>query len=114
MNVKASASKNSARVKDDASRSSLNGEFHNFLLDMEDLVKQTASVTGEDFIRVKEELGQRISAAKKSIEDMGGAVTQEAYKGAVATNAYVHDKPWQVIGASAAVAFLLGFVLARR
>ncbi len=37
-----------------------------------------------------------------------------ARKTAETTNTYVHEQPWNAIGASAAVGLLLGYLLARR
>lgn len=103
-----------ADAKKSAGRSKVSREFHDFLADIEDLVKETTSLTGEDLSRAKAKLSARVAQAKESVEDMGVAMADRARKGATATNEYVHEQPWKVIGASAAVAFLLGFVLARR
>ena len=95
-------------------RAGISREFHNFLADIENLVKDTTSLTGEDLAKAKARLSERIAAARESAEQMGSAIAQRARVTASDTNAYVHEQPWKVIGASAAVAFLLGFVLARR
>lgn len=89
-------------------------EFTNVLADAEDLIKATTSLTGEDLVRVRAQLAKGVAAARQSLQDMGGAVADSARKTAKATDAYVHEQPWKVIGASAAVAFLLGMLIARR
>ena len=89
-------------------------EFTNVLADAEDLLKATTAITGEDLARIRAQLAKGVAAAKQSIEDMGGAVADSARKTAKATDTYVHEQPWKVIGASAAVAFLLGVLVARR
>jgi ElaB/YqjD/DUF883 family membrane-anchored ribosome-binding protein len=89
-------------------------EFTNVLADAEDLLKATTAITGEDLARIRAQLAKGVAAAKQSIEDMGGAVADSARKTAKATDTYVHEQPWKVIGASAAVAFLLGMLIARR
>lgn len=95
-------------------QSGVSREVHNFLEDIEDLVKETTSLTGDELARAKAKLSERVAAAKQSVEEFGSDVAKRARKGAAATNDYVHDQPWKAIGAGAAVAFLLGFVLARR
>jgi ElaB/YqjD/DUF883 family membrane-anchored ribosome-binding protein len=97
-----------------ASRASMSREFHNFLADIEDLVKDTTSMTGEDLTKARAKLNERVAAAKESVEEMGNAFAKRARATATDTNAYVHEQPWKVIGAGAAIGFLLGFVLARR
>jgi ElaB/YqjD/DUF883 family membrane-anchored ribosome-binding protein len=95
-------------------RSGVAHEVKSFLADIEDLVKETTSLTGDDLARAKVKLTERVSAAKQSVEDMGSDIAQRARKSAKATDDYVREQPWKAIGAGAAVAFLLGFVLARR
>ena len=97
-----------------ATRAGMSREFHDFLADIEELVKDTKSMTGDELATVKEKLGERIASAKASAEEMGNAISKHARNTAAETNQYVHEQPWTAIGAGAAVAFLLGFVLARR
>jgi len=89
-------------------------EFKSFLSDIESLVKETSSLTGDDLAKAKAKLNQRIEAAKEQVGDVGGTLVQQARKTAAITNNYVHEQPWSVIGAGAAISFLLGFLLARR
>ena len=109
MNTKANPSNQSSGFK-----SSVTNEVQNFLEDIEDLVKETTSLTGEELNRAKAKLSERVASAKESIEAMGSDLTKRARKGATVTNEYVHDQPWKAIGATAAVAFLIGFALSRR
>ena len=94
--------------------SGVSREFHSFIADIEDLVKQTTSLTGNDLERAKDQLVKRIAAAKESIEDVGSDIAHQARKSITATNEYVHDQPWNAIGAGAVAGMLIGFLLARR
>lgn len=89
-------------------------EFYNFLADVEDLIKETTSLNGDELAQTRARLGERISAARESLGELGDNLAEQGRRTAIATNDYVHEQPWKVIGASAAVAFLFGFVLARR
>ncbi len=89
-------------------------EFHNFVADIEDLLKATTTLTGDDLQKAKAKLNERIAAAKESATEIGESVINRARKTAEHTNAYVHEQPWSAIGASAAVGLLLGYLLARR
>lgn len=106
----------SANSKDATSEpsSGLAREFHSFVADIEDLVKATTSLTGDELNRAKAKLNQRIASAKTTVEDMGETIVNRARKTAETTNTYVHEKPWNAIGAGAAVGLLLGYLLARR
>lgn len=98
----------------DAALKGLSNEFHNFVTDVEDLVKSTTSLTGDDLVRAKAKLGARITAAKQSASEMGTAIADRARHTAKVTNTYVHEQPWQAIGIGAALGLLVGFGLARR
>lgn len=89
-------------------------DFHDFIADVEDLVKQTTTLTGEDLARAKVKLSARLAEAKESVVDMGGDIARRARNGAKATDDYVHEQPWKAIGAGAAIGLLIGFALARR
>ena len=89
-------------------------EFHNFIADVEDLVKDTTSLTCDDLVRAKEKLSARLASAKESLGQLGTDVADKARKTADMTNNYVHEQPWKAIGIGATVGLLLGFALARR
>lgn len=89
-------------------------EFHDFLADMEDLVKDATSLTGEDLARVKEKVRKQIAAAKGSAEEVGNNLAARARKTAEQATEYVHDHSWQTVGIGAAVGVVLGLLLARR
>jgi ElaB/YqjD/DUF883 family membrane-anchored ribosome-binding protein len=96
----------------DALPSRVSREFHNFVADIEDLIADATSLTGDDLARAKARIGDRIAAAKVSIEEMGGVIVQRARKTAVATDTYVREQPWKAVGIGAGVGLLVGFVLA--
>jgi ElaB/YqjD/DUF883 family membrane-anchored ribosome-binding protein len=89
-------------------------ELHNFFADIEDLIRATTSLTGDELEKAKAKLNERVSAAKAMVEKMGCAVADRARNTARVTDDYVHGHPWQAIGASAVVGLLLGALLGRR
>ena len=99
-----------------ASHNALSGvsrEFHSFLTDIEDLIETTTSMTSEDLTRIRGEINTRVKAARESIKEAGGEVTDRARDAAKEANKYVHEQPWQAIGAGALIGLFLG-LLARR
>ncbi|MGH8107310.1 MAG: DUF883 family protein [Arenimonas sp.] len=104
----------SAANKVEGAVASASSEFKNFVADVEDLVKETTTLTGEDLARAKARLSERLAAAKQSAIEMGSDIAERAKKGATATNDYVHEQPWKAIGAGAAIGLVVGFLLARR
>ncbi|MGY5795703.1 DUF883 family protein [Rheinheimera faecalis] len=91
----------------------LTDEFHNFIADIEDLLKTTTSLTGAEFEQAKKKLTERVATAKASVEDIGHNFAAKARHSAEVTDRYVHQQPWQSIAACAAVSFVLGVFVAR-
>jgi ElaB/YqjD/DUF883 family membrane-anchored ribosome-binding protein len=108
--------KSSLAAAIDVLPSRVSREYHHFVADIEDLIADATSLTGDDLARAKAKIRDRIAAAKVSIEEMGGVIVQRARKTAVATDTYVREQPWKAVGIGAGVGLLLGFVftLARR
>jgi ElaB/YqjD/DUF883 family membrane-anchored ribosome-binding protein len=94
--------------------SRISREFSDFVADVEDLITKTTSLTGEDLVRPRAQLSDRVAEAKISIQELGGSIVHRARKTATATNEYVHDEPWKAIGIGAVVGVLFGFLLGRR
>ena len=104
----------SATAPADQELSGASLEFHHFLADIEDLIKATTSLTGEDLAKARAKLNERIAAAKRSAQAAGGAIVHRARHSAAVTDAYVHERPWTAVGIGAVLGVLLGFALARR
>lgn len=90
----------------------LSKEFKNFLTDIEDLFKETTSLSGEDLARAKAKFNDRLKSAKATVSETSETLTEQARKTAAATNKYVNERPWTAIGAGVAVSFLVGYLLA--
>ena len=60
------------------------------------------------------DVGERVGAARRSVEEMSDAVVARTRQRVRAADDYVHDQPWKVIGAGAAAGVLIGWLLARR
>lgn len=89
-------------------------EFKSFVSDIESLLKETSSLTGDDLARAKIKLNQRITAAKECVNNASSTMLEQARKTANLTNEYVHEQPWAFIGTSAVVSFALGMLLGHR
>jgi len=89
-------------------------EFKSFVSDVESLIKETASLTGDDLARAKIKLNQRVISAKQTVNGASHTVLEQARKAATHTNELIHEKPWAAIGTGALVSFVLGILLAQR
>jgi ElaB/YqjD/DUF883 family membrane-anchored ribosome-binding protein len=82
--------------------------------DMEELLKATASQTGERIAAARAKAEESLKAAKGQIAEEGKAVLIKAKSAAKATDEYVHAHPWESVGISAFAGFVLGLLISRR
>ncbi|CAG0124213.1 putative protein YqjD [Rhodocyclaceae bacterium] len=82
--------------------------------DAEELLKATASQTGERIAAARARAGESLQVAKARLDDAQAAVVERTKVAARATDDYVHDNPWQAIGIAATVGLILGALISRR
>jgi ElaB/YqjD/DUF883 family membrane-anchored ribosome-binding protein len=71
--------------------------------DAEELLKATASQTGERVEKVRARAEQSLRAARDQLEDAGSAVNDQ-----------VHKHPWTTAGVAAGIGLLIGILIGRR
>lgn len=86
-------------------------EFQEFVADMEDLIKASTSLTGDDLARAKAKLHTRVTAARAFVQDMPGAISARARDTAHVADGYVREQPWRTLGIAAAAGLFIGFLL---
>jgi len=97
-----------------AKSDAISNEFHNFLADIESMLKETANLSGEELSQAKEKIQQRVSAAKEAAVHLGCNIADGAEKIAASANREVNAEPWKAIGVGAIAGLLLGVLFARR
>ena len=94
------------------------GKLRNDLLavvtDAEELLKATASQTGEGVERIRARAEQTLRAARVRLEQVGAAVEESALEAAREVDGRVRDNPWAAVGVATAVGVLIGILLSRR
>jgi ElaB/YqjD/DUF883 family membrane-anchored ribosome-binding protein len=108
------ANSQQSRLQVEAALSNMAREFRSFVSDVEDLIKATNNLTGDELNKAKAKLEQRISSARTSAEELGGTIAERARKTAKSADNYVHEQPWTAIGAGAGIGVLVGYLLTRR
>jgi ElaB/YqjD/DUF883 family membrane-anchored ribosome-binding protein len=98
----------------DAALSGITLEFQKFVADMEDLIKASTSLTGDDLARAKANLSARVATARAFVEEMPGTISDRARNSVKVADDYVREQPWQAMGITAAAGLLIGFLLGRR
>ena len=82
--------------------------------DAQELVKATASEAGERLSAARSQARASLRSAQLRLTELGQEVRARARGAAGATDQYVHENPWQILGVAAGIGFLLGYLLGRR
>jgi len=111
------AAKEDARAKSamqsaiDAALSELSTEFHNFVADVEDLLKASSLLSEEDLAGIKAKLEERVAAARESIGQVGDTISEKSSSTIKRIDDFVRDRPWQAAGIGIAAGLLIGLLL---
>lgn len=89
-------------------------DFHNVITDAEELLKATATQTGERVSTARQHVEESLRETKERLSELQDDVVARSKAAARHTDEYVHEHPWQSIGIGAAVGFLLGMLISRR
>ncbi len=81
--------------------------------DVEGLLKQAASASGQQAQELRERATEALARARVKLGDAQIAIGENAKAAARATDDWVHAHPWGAIGAAAGVGFLIGLLVAR-
>jgi len=95
-------------------REKLVDDFAEMLTEAEDLMKRAANETGDRAKDLRSQVEAKLIAAKLRLQELQGDALDSAKAAARVTDDYVHDNPWQAIGAAAAVGFVVGLMMNRR
>lgn len=82
--------------------------------DTEELLKATASQTGEKAEEARRRVSAALDGAKVRLQQAQASAAQMSDEALKATEQYVRDNPWQALGIAAGVGLVLGAMLARR
>lgn len=97
-----------------AQKDRLMRDLHSVVAEAEGLLRATAGHVGEGASELREKVQASLDRAKHNLADLQDAAVEKAKAAGRATDAYVHDKPWQAIGLAAGVGLLLGMLISRR
>lgn len=93
-----------------AARGQLLDDFNKIAADSEALLRAMASVPGEKVSALRSSVEANLNAARQHVRDLQGAAYERTAAAARATDEYVHQNPWPLIGAAAAVGFVIGLL----
>src|SRR5262249_36369751 len=83
-------------------------ELQAFLADVEDLVKRVANISDADVARVRVKVANALNDMRRVATDTADTVRDRARVAMDATNDYVRERPWTVVGLAAALGLIIG------
>ncbi len=92
----------------------LRQDLQTVVVSAEDLLKATASQTGEQVARIRARAEESIGAARARLAELGAAAGQNAREVASGVDDQVHRHPYAVAGIAAGVGLLVGLLIGRR
>ncbi len=96
------------------SKEKLVEDFKVVVADAEELLRATASQTGEKVVAARQRIEESLGEARRRLAIVQAGIVEKSKQAARVTDEYVHDHPWQSIGVSAAIGFLVGLLAGRR
>lgn len=84
------------------------------LADVESLLKQAASTTGQQAVEFRERAAEKLHRAGLRISEARAVAAEKSRLAARRADDWVHANPWAAVGAAAGVGFLLGMLVSRR
>ena len=100
--------------RENISKQKLMDDLSAVVNDAEELLKATASQTGERIAAVRAKAEESLRAAKGRLEEAQVALVDKAKEAAKETDEYVHENPWKTAGIAAAIGVLIGALITRR
>ena len=92
-------------------RSQIVDDFNKVASDTESLLRAIAAVPGEKASALRAAVEENLAAARKRVREIHGVAMDRTTAAAEAADEYVHENPWPLIGAAAAVGFILGLMV---
>ena len=103
-----------SEVRNDSSVNKLMEDLRQVVRDVEGLLKATAGQAGEKVGEARARAEEKLRAAKVRLGDLEQRARVQAGDAAGEADRYVRDNPWQAVGISAGLAFLVGVLVSRR
>jgi ElaB/YqjD/DUF883 family membrane-anchored ribosome-binding protein len=97
-----------------AAQEKLVNDLKAVITDAEDMLHATANEAGDRVADLRARINDRLHDARLRLREAEALLLDKTRKAARATDAYVHESPWQSVGIGVGVGFLLGFILGRR
>ena len=97
-----------------AGREPLADDMKSIIADAEELLKATASATGERIAAARARAEESLKSARERLANLDDAALAQVKEVAKTADDYVHEHPWGAVGIAAVAGLLLGVLISRR
>ena len=97
-----------------SAKAQLLDDFNRVVSDTEALLRAMAAVPGDKARVLRESVEENLQAAKNRVRELQGLAVERTSAAARATDAYVHENPWPLIGGAVVLGFVIGLLVAER
>jgi ElaB/YqjD/DUF883 family membrane-anchored ribosome-binding protein len=104
----------STEAQAEVTKEQLMADFRVVINDAEALLKATANQTGDKLTAARAKVEESLQVARARLAEAQSAIVAKTKAAAKATDAYVHENPWNAVGIAAAVGLLVGILIGRR
>jgi ElaB/YqjD/DUF883 family membrane-anchored ribosome-binding protein len=95
-------------------REQLAADMKSIIADAEELLKATASATGERILAARARAEETLKSARERLANSDDAVLNQMKDVAKTADDYVREHPWGAVGIAAVAGLLLGVLISRR
>jgi ElaB/YqjD/DUF883 family membrane-anchored ribosome-binding protein len=92
----------------------LKQDLHTVVIDAEELLKATASQTGERVEKIRVRAEESLRVARERIAEASAVVGEKARVAADTVDGQVHKHPYAAAGMAAGIGLLIGLLIGRR
>ncbi|HSC82375.1 MAG TPA: YqjD family protein [Pseudomonas sp.] len=89
-------------------------DFKTLVSDTERLLQHTAELAGDQAGELRQQLQDNLRRARETLHGVEESLLERGRATVAGTEDYVREHPWQSLGVSAGVGFLLGLLAGRR
>ncbi|MBZ0091476.1 MAG: DUF883 family protein [Sulfuricellaceae bacterium] len=104
----------SEEIAEAVTKEKLVADFKVVVADAEELLRATASDTGEKVAAVRARVQDSLREAKERLAEVEAHVRAKTKLAARAADDYVQENPWKAVGVAASVGLVIGLLIGRR
>jgi len=95
-------------------REQLAADMKSIIADAEELLKATASATGDRILAARARAEESLRSARERLANIDDVALAQVKEVAKSADDYVHEHPWSAVGVAAVAGLLVGVLISRR